>query len=87
MTFFKEEMNITDKLGGMLLKYDPKIGLVIMEGRISFHSGAQNTTVSLPRTIAPEPLSVGHKEQSGLLVLFQYYLVVEVVLDGSDQCG
>ena len=45
MTFFKEEMNITDKLGGMLLKYDPKIGLVIMEGRISFHSGAQKTTV------------------------------------------
>ena len=35
----------------------------------------------------PEPLTVGHKEQSGLLVLFQYYLVVEVVLDGSDQCG
>ena len=39
MTFFKEETEISDKLQSFLFKYDPKIGLIIVEGRISYHSG------------------------------------------------
>jgi hypothetical protein len=45
MTFFKEEMEITDKLQAMLLKYDPKIGLVIVEGRIAYHSGKHENQI------------------------------------------
>ena len=39
MSFTKEEMDITDKLGSMLMKFDPKVGLRILDGRIAYHSG------------------------------------------------
>ena len=39
MTFFKYGSEISDKLELFNLKYDPKIGLTIIKGLISHHSG------------------------------------------------
>ena len=45
-------MDITDKLGSMLMKFDPKVGLRILEGRIAYHSGeSRDDRLSTPMGI------------------------------------
>ena len=39
MSFFKDSKDITDSLESMLFKYDPKRGLIVTRGTLTFHSG------------------------------------------------